>query len=260
MTDHILNISNIGKINKPSMNTQPTFKSYNKPPIVEALIDIQVQPSDDIQNTTLEKLYEKIKSNYPNKENIFLKTAQIDISKEQTNFITNEMGLKVSSLDKKYVAQLKKTGLTFSIINAYHGWDDLYDKTKQLWTIFNDEVKPSKIIRIAVRYINRIDIPALNFDMEEYFHVCPKANLGLSGFFLQIQVPQSEGGLAIIHQTATTPIQAGFTSILLDLEIFEFQSLLPTDNKLWERVEILRIQKNNLFEKCITDKTRELFS
>ena len=63
-------------------------------------------------------------------------------------------------------------------------------------------------------------------------------------FFLQIQVPQTEGGLGIIHQTVTTPIQAGYTSILLDLEVFDFQNLLPKDNNiLWERINTLRDQK-----------------
>ncbi len=245
------------------MNNQSTVKNYNNPPIIEALIDIQIQTSDDIQSDIFEDMYNKIKSDYPNKENIFLKTAQIDINKEQANFIGNEIGLKISSLDKKYVIQLKKTGLTFSVTNSYHGWDDLCERTKKLWTIFLKKIKPSKITRVAVRNINRIDIPAAHkFNLEEYFRVCPKTDdMDFLTFFLQIQVPQTEGGLGIIHQTVTTPIQAGYTSILLDLEVFDFQNLLPKDNNiLWERINTLRDQKNSLFEKCITNKTRELFS
>lgn len=244
------------------MNTiKNTYKNYKKPPIVEALIDIQVQLGDNSHANLLEKLYEKIKADYPKKESILLKTAQIDVQKEQTSFINTEAGLKLSSLDKKYIAQIKNTGITFSIVNAYHGWNDLYEKAKKLWSEFYTVMKPVKITRVAVRYINRIDIPALKFDLEEYFNVCPKAfDIALSGFFLQIQIPQAEGGLAIVHQTATVPAQAGFTSILLDLDIFDFQDFQPESDEFWKRIDILRDQKDKLFENCITDKTRELFT
>ncbi len=234
-------------------------KIYNKPPIVEALIDIQVQPNHAL-NGLLENIHEKIKDEYPNKENIILKTAQVDVQNERTSFTSASAGLKVSSSNKEYVLQLKKTGITFSIVNTYKDWEDLYSKAKKLWEFFLEETNPTKVTRVAVRYINRIDIPALNFDLEEYFNICPKVfDASLSGFFLQIQIPQQEGGLAIIHQTATAPVQAGYTSILLDLDIFDFKYLQPNDDNVWKRIDTLRIQKNSLFEKCITDKTRELF-
>lgn len=234
--------------------------NYTKPPIVEALIDIQVQPKNT-SNDLINQLAKQFKDEFPNKETILLKTAQIDVMNEQTNFINHNAGLKLRSKHKDYVLQLKSTGITFSILNTYKGWDDLYNRTKKIWKIFLDTMQPHRVTRVAVRYINRIDIPALKFDLEEYFNVCPKAfDADLSGFFLQVQIPQAEGGLAIIHQTATAPAQAGYSSILLDLDIFDFLYCQPDDAKLWDRLAILRTQKNNLFEKCITDKTRELFS
>lgn len=255
MTNHGPLKSSSKFINELEMNND-----YIKPPIVEALIDIQVQPKN-ISDGMINKLAENFKDEFPNKEAILLNMAQFNVKNGQTNFTSHEAGLKLSSKNKEYVLQLKKTGITFSILNAYKGWDDLYSRTKKIWEIFIKKMQPQRVTRVAVRYINRIDIPAQRFDFEEYFNICPKAfDADLSGFFLQVQIPQVEGGLAIIHQTATAPAQAGYSSILLDLDIFDFISCEPNDSKLWDRLVSLRAQKNNLFEKCITEKTRELFS
>ena len=48
------------------------------------------------------------------------------------------------------------------------------------------------------------------------------------------------------------------TSILLDIEVFDMKMFDPQENDFWRRVEILRQQKNTLFESSITQKTKEL--
>jgi uncharacterized protein (TIGR04255 family) len=264
MSDHKLNNSGVNKIKRLSMsNIKYKPQEYNKPPIVEALISIQVQPGKDVADNYLEKIYKKLEPNYPNKENFLLKTAAVDVQNEQTSFITREAGLKLSSPDKKYVIQIKKTELTFSILNEYHGWDDLCRNTKAIWKDFIEQVKPLHTTRVATRFINRIDIPALRFEPRDYFNVYPHTfdGIDLSGFFMQLQIPQQpEGGLAILHQAASPPVKAGYTSILLDMDIFDFKNFPPDSDDLWKRMDILRAQKNVLFENCITDKTRELFS
>jgi len=238
-----------------------TYKNYPKPPIVEAMIDIQFQPSQIFSIGILEKLYKEMQKEYPNKEEIRSKTAEVNILEEKANFINEQIGLKLSSSDKKYIVQFQKRGFTFSILDNYHGWEDLLERGQELWELFCNKTKPDKVIRLAVRYINKINIPKSNFKLEEYFNIYPNVfNKQLSGFFLQVQIPQiKEGGLAIVHQTITKPLQTGYTSILLDLDLFEFKQMNPDSPEIWKRMNIFRKQKDDLFESCITSKTRELF-
>jgi uncharacterized protein (TIGR04255 family) len=237
-------------------------RNYKNPPLVEALIDIQITPSEEnLKN--IEKLItsDVINSEFPHKEALIQSTTQININEEKAAFNNNLVGYKLSTIEKKYVVQFKVNSFSISILNAYHGWDDLYERAFRLWPQFAAAVKPQQITRVAVRYINRIDIPLLSFKLPDYFNVYPKTlEPNLKAFSLQLQIPQKEGGLAVLNQTVTTPIRAGYTSIILDLDIFNQTSIQPEDSAIWKNFEILHTQKNILFEKCITDKTRELFS
>src|SRR6185312_13100788 len=173
------------------------------------------------------------------------------------------LGIKLTSTDKKYIVQFRKNGFTFSIMNHYDCWESFSKKAKKLWKLYLKTLEPTKVTRVAVRYINRIDIPILKFNLEDYFETYPrvlKGNKGgLSGFFLQAHLPQKEGGFIILNQTITDPPEPGYTSIILDIDAYDLKQFEPTKLELWERIELLRAQKNNIFENSITKKTREFF-
>ena len=50
------------------------------------------------------------------------------------------------------------------------------------------------------------------------------------------------------------------TSFLLDLDISREISLPKNDDALWAVVDEVRVLKNRIFEACITDEARGLFS
>lgn len=231
---------------------------YKNPPIIEAIIEIRILPNPK-KEMDFEELYNSFKTQYPNKELIHFKTANIDLLNEQSNFSKTNVGLKLSSEDQKYVIQLKNDGIVVSVLNIYHNWDDLEKKAKSIWDEYKKHASPKRVIRAAVRYINKINIPESQFKYEKYFKIYPNSSdTQFAGFFMQLQIPQQEGGLAVLNQTTTQPIQVGFTSILLDLDIFD-QIDFEHEEELWKRINTLRLQKNKLFESCITDETRELF-
>jgi uncharacterized protein (TIGR04255 family) len=55
------------------------------------------------------------------------------------------------------------------------------------------------ITRLVVRYINKIDIPLPVGDLKEYLRTFPEVSSdlpqGLSGYFLQLQIPQEDNEL-----------------------------------------------------------------
>lgn len=240
---------------------------YKKAPIIEALIQIETKPSiePNLIEAKFSELAESIKKDFPITENINSKTMGINLSDNQSSLSISDtkLGIKLSNRDLPYIAQIKSDGFTFSMINEYQNWETFSKKAKTIWNKYKKHLKPQKITKLAVRYVNRIDIPALSFQMEDYFETYPKVIKGsksqLTAFFLQAQIPQEEGGLAVINQTATQPIKAGYTSIILDIDVFDPQIFKASSPKLWKRIDLLRTQKNELFENSITNKTRELF-
>jgi uncharacterized protein (TIGR04255 family) len=64
--------------------------------------------------------------------------------------------------------------------------------------------RPTKVTRIAVRYVNRIEIPA-GVDFKEYILTGPEIAHGipqtLDNFFMRLEIPGQSGETAVITQT-----------------------------------------------------------
>ena len=128
--------------------------------------------------------------------------------------------------------------------------------------------KATKIKRIGVRYINRIDIPfkkGNKIDVEDYLTIFPKYPepqllTSFSKYTMQIIGPFSIEGFYLIINTnvVKSPLIDHF-SIVLDLDLSPQGDMPQRNDKVWEMINQMREYKNNAFEMCITDKARELF-
>lgn len=239
---------------------------YRNPPIIEAIIDIQTQTASAIEASKLDDLAlpTKLKDQYSLKDKIVSTSTSVTMPNIIISQNNDYLGVKFISTNKRYIAQFKKTGFTFSEVNGYEDWTTFQARIKELWDVYQSNFNLSNITRIGLRYINKINIPFVKFDLAEYFETYPRIfseNKGdMSGFFLQAQIPQSEDNVAILNQTITNPSEPGHTSILLDIDVFNPHHIQPNnDEELWKSVELLRKQKNDLFENSITQKTRGLF-
>jgi uncharacterized protein (TIGR04255 family) len=236
---------------------------YNRAPILEAILDFQVHLPE---KADLAKAIKLIKKEYPEENKIRQETTQIQLSEHGSTFTTNHenIGYKLTSTDKKRVVQIRNNGFSFSILGNYESWDAFLKTAQALWEIYHQKLKPVRVNRVAVRYINRIDIPELKFDLENYFYTYPNIfknnQADISAFFMQVQIPQKEGGMAILNQSIAPPPNPGYTSIILDIDVFDLKNFEPNGKELWDRIEKLREQKNIVFEQSITDETRKLFS
>jgi uncharacterized protein (TIGR04255 family) len=173
------------------------------------------------------------------------------------------MGFAFSTDDGREIFQPGLDGFTFSRLRPYGNWNDLRNEARRLWGIYREAVNPLSITRVAVRYINQIDIPGPTVDYKDYFRTTPEVSpvlpQTLSGFFMQLHFPQVDfGGSLILTQTAVPPPAPGFCSVVLDLDVFR-EGDLASDDDVWALLDILRDRKNEFFEGCLTEKARALF-
>jgi uncharacterized protein (TIGR04255 family) len=236
---------------------------YEKAPITEALIDIRAALPDDVTLSTLEALHGQVTEWYPEKKKRIEVEGQIGLEAPPTAKRT-EMGFSFSSVDGKQIFQARLDGFTFSRLRPYGNWLELNTEAKRLWGLYREAARPLEVTRVAVRYVNQIDIPLPIIDNKEYFltspEVSPKLPQELSGFFMQLQFPQADfGGMLILNQAALSSRQPDTNSIVLDLDVFKADLHLKPDDDIWLLLETLRNRKNEFFEGCITDKTRALF-
>lgn len=240
---------------------------YPNAPIIEAVFDLQLLPVENFDSNCYDNLVQQLRGRFSFKGDIQEIGVGLHFSPGQKDISHSEkkIGIRLETADGKYVIQAKERGFTFSILRTYDSWEDFSKEAFKYWNIYRRIFKPKKITRQALRYINRIDVPELSFEMKNYFRVYPQVfeddrMVQISGFFMQVQIPQSEGGVANLTQSIANPAKAGCSSIILDIDVFDNKQYSPGAKNLRKRIESLRDQKNSIFEKAITDKTRELIS
>lgn len=239
-------------------------RHYTRAPITEAIIDFRVLVPESARLSDLSRIEIEIKDRYPTAKRRMLVQGQMSAGDEvSASAKQRQTGYLFYSADGKDVFQADLDGFTLSRLAPYESWQPFRERAQREWSVYERFLAPSAIQRVAVRYINTVDIPGSNVDFDEYFLTIPKVgpNLpqGLSGFLMQLRIPQPDiGAEAILTQTIKPPSRPNFVSVVLDIDVF-VQSHSMTPASAWEVLEILRVRKNELFEGSITDKARRLF-
>lgn len=247
-----------------------TQKYYLKAPIVEAIVDIQVKMAEGFSHTSFNAVHSELSERFPTKSPIQMvqmgmgPDAQMEGALQLSSSKT-DLGLRLTSKDNSRILQVRENGFTFSHLPPYTSWETLRTEAREVWRIFVELCKPQMVVRCALRFVNRIDIPKLSVELHDYFYLYPEIPKGIpqdvSGMFMQLQMPQKDlEGIAIINQAVAEPISPGTVSILLDFDLFRVHEYAPGDEAIWQYLDKLRDRKNELFEACITEETRRLIS
>ena len=239
---------------------------YSRAPITEALIDIQVEPLPTSLLGTLLALHKSEEQNYPNRANSFIFEGQI-VGGEQIGATAKQtqIGYTFASTNKPQVFQVRLNGFTFNRLAPYEHWGSFRDEAQRLWKAYRSAVQPVRITRVAVRYINRLDLPApaeLSDYLQTYPEIAADIPQSLNGYFMRVELPLTDlPGMLVITQTISPPPAPGISSIILDIDIYRNDETVPQDEvEIWSFFEELRNQKNHAFQSCITERTKELIS
>lgn len=241
----------------------PSSKHYSRAPITEALIDIRAEISDRVTLATLIDVHSSIKTDYPMRQDFLMLQGQmvagasVGATASQT-----QVGYIFSSSDQKQILQARLDGFTFSRLAPYDRWETFRTEAQQLWSIYQSVTNPHRINRLALRYVNRLDLPLPFGDFKDYLRTVPEVSpdlpQGLSGYFMQLQMPQEDiRAMLILNQALIPPLNPDVVSILLDIELGR-DIELPDTEAVWDVLEQLHTHTDQVFEACITDRTREL--
>lgn len=235
---------------------------YFKSPIVEALLDIRVELPPDVKLDDLQRIHDRISDLYPNREEQLLFKAEITGGASVSATANqSQVGYLYSSESRTKVLQIKMDGLTYSHLAPYDSWENFRDEARSLWGIYQEIANPKAIITQSIRYVNRFDIPLPIRDFKDYFLTFPEVspNLpfqGLSGCFMQLQIPQEDiSAMLLLSQAIIPPHSENVVSVLLDINIHPLGII---DDDMWNLFEQMHSRVDSVFEGCITNKTRAL--
>jgi uncharacterized protein (TIGR04255 family) len=245
--------------------------SYPRPPITEAIIDIQIAPTLAPDSEKLALIVKRFLSDYP-EANERLSTGSVTIgtsigeggSAPEASTTQIKRGFIAFSPNRERAFQALNYGFSASKLPPYKNWYDLRDEAHRLWHGYKEIVQPTLIRRVALRYINRIDLPLPCGELKDFVkttvEISPDLPQAISHFYLQAHLPQQDLNSNCIINSAIMPReQANFLPLLFDIDLACESSVPQEEAEIWNLLERMRDRKNEIFEASITDRTRELF-
>lgn len=240
---------------------------YKNAPIREAIFDIKIDENEKVSLDVLENIHKEIKNEYPEKRQNFRLTQQINFKQEHSN-IENNSSKEFYGLiffnKKNTRVQAKIDGFTFNMIKPYSNWSSFIEEAFRIWEIYKRHVKPESIVRISLRYINKIEIPVPFKNFQEYVtNMPPIPNClpqSFSNFFMQIQVPFVDDKLDVLLTQTIEHKLDNILPFILDIDVIKTKDLSTDSEWLRLQFEKFREIKNSTFENCITDNSRNLFN
>lgn len=248
------------------LQDQP-FPTLSHAPVTEGLVDFRLRPLQPITLELLSQLDAQLNATYPIKKDIRTFEAAFKIGAEagQPVFSSEQhIGYRYESKEAPFVFQARTDGFTVSHLAPYSNWKDLLAETKRLWEIYSAIVKGVIVIRIALRYINKIDFPGPAIDFDEYLTAGPKIPEGLPQGLIECLtrtvVPFDDHKATLILTQAFEPVQpaSAILPVILDIDVFHEGAYDSQEGQFWQTLEDLHVLKNKVFFAAITEKTLEL--
>ncbi len=240
---------------------------YPKAPIIEAIISLSVELPKKYGIEAFRSFCELDPSYTEDaEERMFSISMQPgEVAPQQKGEIS---GLRFVSSDRRYICVCRETSFAVSRLAPYEDWEKFRTEARRLWELYATRFSPVKVTGLSVRYINRIEIPwteAQQVDFRWYFRTFPEVStdldVGMAGFHMRLDMPLASIGARLILNQAMLPPASpspASISVLFDSDIVSSLDALE-EGTMWERLEVLRTAKNDVFESCITNLTRELF-
>jgi len=249
------------------MHRMKTYTTFPRAPIVEAILDIQVEPVTGMSIEQIGTFFDQVKERFPNKEMRHKGEAVIRMSPQGPSMdepTLQPIGYLFRSLHEKKAVQARIDGYTFNKFTPYDNWNVFSIEARELWQRYVEIAVPRKLKRLGLRYINRIEIPLPIKDFKDYLltipEIAPDLPQALAHFIMRLVVPKPEiESTAVINVVMEQSTGAQILPIIFDIDVFKITNRPGSSEDIWADFEQLRIFKNEIFFNSITDKAKELF-
>lgn len=243
------------------------YTIFPNTPITEAILDIRAELPKEVDLEKLATFQDAIIERYPEKQERVAFEAGFQLKPEGPTALptsAQSIGYLFRSSVENKIVQVRKDGFTFNKLRPYEDWEQFKSEAIKLWDLYFQLAKPVKITRIALRYINRIELPLPFDDFKEYIlttpEIAPSLPQALEHFFMQLIIPNPEiQAKAIITQTMEKPTENQILPLIFDIDVYREVNYGGNLQEMWVEFEKLRAYKDDIFFNNLTDKTKELF-
>ena len=248
----------------PSMGDRSDAGRYSKPPILEVVLELRF--SEPVSAARVKHAGERMAGRYANQ-------AEQEQVEAVANFDTQTADFKVvgrmvhhTSSDQTELLSISTTNLAWAKRAPYDGWEAFIARVAaELGPVLKALQHPS-FTRIGLRYINRIDVPNgddgltryedyINYKIEAGPFVEPS-----TGYTWVIRSYRVKEDLHVTLQSAVVvPEIPGTGAFTFDIDVAAETDIPKDVGTLMQRLETMRVLKNQVFEAGITEQAREMY-
>ena len=239
---------------------------YKKAPILEAVLEFgwtQSRSMDELKAVLTSAAFRDFGDPKPRVQI----DARVDMDANAFSHQQRQVGFQSALRDGSETVFLEEQKFVFVRSAPYDCWEDFSTRALQLLAATVSAFNIHEFSRVGTRFVNRIDIPdddESGSDTDKYVTIKfdgPRQDIGIiDEFQMRVVKPTKNEGIHYALVLATTPPPLpNHSAILLDIDVFTLQAVPTTGEKLMDLLGEMRVEKNDIFEKCITDKSRELF-
>lgn len=244
------------------------LSAYKHPPITEAVIGITFEtPIDD---TKILSVQAKFAANYPQHQTLSNLKLKVNVDagnkNKTTTTVDEEIGHRCATSDMTQLLVLMPATFIVSQLAPYPGWDEFFSRFARDWKHWNRHMGFRQVKRVGVRYINRIDIPVTGsiIEHEEYLNVFPNVPDGfgpITAYGVQTAFELEDIGCNLSLNSAAVPSPLlNHASFIIDQDIYKEADPPQSERDIHALLQAIHIRKNQIFEACVSDRSRELFN
>ncbi len=239
-------------------------------PIVEAVIDFRVLVREGIVADQFSGLRPRIGQQYDPPSPLHRVEARFGIERGKAVVPTQveaPVGWLYKSPAQPAIAQFRVDGFTFSKLEPYTTWEEVFGEARRLWSIYvqvaQQVAQKLEVSRMAVRYINRLRLPA-QAELGQYLSAPPvlpePIPQTVREFLTRVVVDAPERSIsAILIQALERSLDPSTVQVLLDIDAFRESPFPAEEPSLLQMFEQLRRLKNEIFFASLTERTVEMY-
>lgn len=246
------------------MTEQPfAHPSYEKPPIIEAVIELSF--ADKLDEAQLKRAADAVPAEYGLRKGMTGYGLKVTAAGPVSETIGK--GWRLTDATAQKVVIIRDSLVAAARLPPYPGWDKFFGESWEVFARMRAKIGYRKLVKVGIRYVNRLDIPNENSgDFGDYLNCGlkplpmlgishPKAFLTQSDYFPEADVAQR----IIVRSGTVEPAIIGHSSLLLDVDVHAEKDLPQSEVDLQKLMHKLRETKNRVFKACVTSKAEALF-
>ncbi len=237
----------------------PTFPN---PTIQEALCEIHFRLPDGVEwkPSLFGDFYRYIQSEFPELEPVTQVGVQLQMGPSAIShaLLPLQQRMRYKHKSRNLLLQLSADILTVNVLPQYPGWTQMSKDVLNTWNHVREVIKPASIVRIGLRYINRIGRthPAERAgDWLTSSDYIPKSALeSLPGFLSRLQIRKDKRNRLIVTLGDKPGTGDSASEIVLDIDCILEADIRIEDEAILDEINSLHQTAWDIFSSSMTPR------